>query len=476
VRVTLALPPTEESAMSTPEPSPAGIAGLRQHFAGQVLLPADPGYDDARVLFNAMIDRRPAVIAQCASPDDVAAAVALARAEGLEVAVRGGGHGVAGTALADGGLVVDLRRMCGVTVDPSARTATVGGGATMSHLDRACEPYGLATTGGRVSTTGVGGFALGGGTGWLDRRFGLACDNLLSVELVTAAGEPVTASADENPDLFWALHGGGGNFGVATALTFRLHEVAAVTLTLLMWRPEDAEPAVRAVRDLFEQGPDEIGGGILWMTAPEEDFVPADLAGRLVCAAVVVFVGPEAAARDVIAPLLAQRPVAELIAEMSYADLQSSLDDPPGYRNYWSAEHLERLPDEAVAAFCRLSEQLISPAPAQSALFAAGGAAGRSTDDWPVPWRSSPWVVHPFGLWADPADDHRVIQWTRDIREAVRTWSSGAVYLNFIGDEGTERVRAGLGERNYTRLAEVKRVWDPDNVFRHNHNIVPSLV
>ena len=461
--------------MSTAELSPSGAAVLRHGFAGDVLLPDDPGYDEARVLFNAMIDRRPAAIAQCASTDDVVRAVGLARQEGLAVAVRGGGHGVAGTAMVDGGLVVDLRRMRQVAVDPDARTARVGGGATMSHLDRACQPHGLATTGGRVSTTGVGGFTLGGGTGWLDRRFGLACDNLLSVELVTAGGEAVVASDTENPELFWALHGGGGNFGVATALNFRLHHVPTMTLVLLLWPPAEAEQAVRAVRELFEGGPDEIGGGALWLTAPDEEFVPRELVDRLVCAAVVTFVGPEDAARDVVAPLLALRPAGQLIAEMPYADLQSSLDDPPGYRNYWSAEHLSTLPDEAVGAFCRVSENLITPAPAQSALFAGGGAAGRATTDYPIPWRKDSWTVHPFGLWADPADDERVIGWTRELRAAVRPWATGAVYLNFIGDEGADRVRAGLGEENHARLAEVKRTWDPDNLFRHNHNIAPAM-
>jgi FAD/FMN-containing dehydrogenase len=467
----------EESAMDMPDPaSTAAAAALRRHVDGAVLLPGDAGYDEARVLFNAMVDRRPAVIAQCASASDVAAAIRSAREHALRLSVRGGGHGVAGTALADGGLVVDLRRLCDVQVDPEARTARVGGGATMSHLDRACQPHGLATTGGRVSTTGVGGFTLGGGTGWLDRRFGLACDNLLSVELVTADGEAVVASDDENPDLFWALHGGGGNFGVATALTFRLHEVPTTTLVLLMWLPEDAQRVVRATRDLFESGPDEIGGGVLWMTAPDEDFVPPGLAGRLVCAAVVAYTGPEDAAREVVAPLLALRPAAQLVAQMPYADLQSSLDDEPGHRNYWSAEHLPHLPDEAVAEFCRVSEQLISPAPAQSALFAGGGAAARATTDYPIPWRHTFWTVHPFGLWDDPADDERVVGWTRELRAAVRPWATGAVYLNFIGDEGAERVVAGLGEENYRRLGEVKRVWDPDNVFRLNHNIAPSPV
>ncbi|HEY7717855.1 MAG TPA: FAD-binding oxidoreductase [Pedococcus sp.] len=461
---------TGSAAADRPDPR---VDGLRARLDGAVLAPGDAGYDEARTLFNAMVDRRPALIAQCTSAKDVAAALGHARAEGLEVSVRGGGHGVAGTALAEGGLVVDLRRMTHVEVDPQARTARVAGGATMAHLDRACQPHGLGTTGGRVSTTGVGGFTLGGGTGWLDRAFGLACDNLVSVELVTASGEQVVASERDNPELFWALHGGGGNFGVATALTLRLHEVPTTTLALLLWPPEESEAAVRATREVFEGGPDEIGGGILWLTAPEEPFVPPELVGRLVCGAVVVHLGPEASARALLAPLLALHPAATLVAEMPYADLQSSLDDPPGYRNYWSAEHLGSLPDEAVDAFCRLSRELLSPAPAQSALFAGGGVAGRSTAGWPVPWRACPWTVHPFGLWEDPADDDRVVGWTRDIRAAMRPWATGAVYLNFIGDEGADRVRAGLGEQNYQRLVGIKQAWDPDNVFRRNHNIAP---
>jgi FAD/FMN-containing dehydrogenase len=450
------------------------VDGLRSALRGSALTSGDPAYDEARTLFNAMIDKRPAVIAQCADPADVAAALAFAREHRLEVGVRGGGHGVAGTALSDGGLVIDLSRMNAVSVDPEARTVRVGGGATMSNLDRATEPHGLAVTGGRVSTTGVGGFTLGGGTGWLDRKFGLACDNLLSVELVTAAGREVVASEKENPELFWALHGGGGNFGVATSLTFRLHEVPTFSVALLLWEPEAGGTVVRAFRDLIESGPDELGGGLIYLTAPPEEFVPGHMVGKLAVLAFVTYVGPEAGLRGLAAPLLGLDPAVELVMELPYADAQCMIDDPPGNRNYWSAEHLSSLPDDAVSAFVSMADGLPVPTSSQHVLFPAGGATARSTADYPMPWRTAPWVVHPFGVWADPADDDRAREWVRNVRTAVRPWSTGDVYLNFIGNEGSDRVRAGFGEAAWRRLVEVKREFDPDNVFHLNHNIDPS--
>lgn len=451
-----------------------GVPELRRGFTGEILLPADPDYDQARVLFNAMIDKHPAVIAQCASVEDVIRAVRFGRDHGLELAVRGGGHGVAGTALTDGGLVVDLRRMHTVTVDPDARTARVAGGATMQHLDRATQPHGLATTGGRVSTTGVGGLTLGGGNGWLDRSLGLVCDNLLAVELVTADGSLVRASEDEHPELFWALHGGGGNFGVATSFTFRLHELSSVTLLLLIWEPEAGPEVVRAYRDLLASAPDALGGAIKFHTAPARDFVPSHLAGRLACTAVVVHTGDEEQAREDARPLLDLGHVGEMAVEVAYADLQSMLDDPPGYRNYWSAEYLDALPDVAVELFCARATEMIVPSPSEQVLVPLGGAAARGPAEYPLPWRHAAWCVFPFGLWSDPADDERVRRWAHDLRADLRAWSSGTVYLNFIGAEGHDRVVAGLGADNYARLAAVKRTYDPDNVFHLNHNIRPS--
>ncbi|MEU1486055.1 FAD-binding oxidoreductase [Streptomyces sp. NPDC005752] len=453
----------------------AALTGLRSDFAGEVHAPGDPGYDEARTVFNGMIDRRPAVVAQCASRADVARALALARDRELEVAVRGGGHSVAGMAVSEGGLVIDLRRMNGVDVDRDARSARVGGGAVMSDLDRATQPHSLATTGGRVSTTGVGGFTLGGGSGWLERKFGLACDNLLAADVVTADGGTVRASADENPELFWALHGGGGNFGVVTSLTLRLHDLPAMSMVMLLFRPENGPEVVATYRDVMERAPDEAGGACIYITGPPEEWVPEALVGHLVCAALVTFAGTEAEARDVAAPLLALRHEAEVVDTIPYADLQCLLDDPPGMRNYWSAEYLSGFPDEAVEAFCGRADTLPVPTNTQHVLFPMGGAVARGPSDYPLPWRTSPWAVHPFGVWESEADDERVRQWVRGVRSAMMPWAEGAVYLNFIGREGQERIMAGFGEDAYERLSRVKARFDPDNVFHLNHNVKPAV-
>ncbi|MFD9095119.1 FAD-binding protein [Streptomyces collinus] len=459
--------------MASPSKAGAALEALREDLVGDVFAPGDMGYDEAREVFNAMIDRRPAVIAQCADATDVVRAVRFGRELDLPIAVRGGGHSVAGTALGDGALVVDLRRMHQVTVDPAAEAVRVGGGATMSHLDRATQPHGLATTGGRASTTGVGGFVLGGGTGWLDRTFGLAVDNLLGVELVTADAERVHASADENPELFWALHGGGGNFGVATALTLKLHELPEFALALLLFEPQYGQDVVRIFREILTSGPDEVSGAVLYLTGPPEEFVPPEQVGKLVCAGLLTYAGGEDDLRKLAQPLLALPHEAALVGDMPYVDLQCMLDDPPGQRNYWSAEYLTGLPDEAVGAFCGRAETMPVPTSTQHLLFPQGGAIAAGPHEYPVPYRDAAWAVHPFAVWEDPADDERAVAWVREVRAAVRAWSTGAVYLNFIGEEGSERVRAGLGAGNLLRLEKVKRRYDPDNVFRFNHNIRP---
>lgn len=446
---------------------------FRDQFAGEILLPVDPGYDEARTIFNAMIDTRPAIIAQCATADDVAAAIRFGREHDLDIAVRGGGHSVSGKALVAGGLVIDLRRMNGVGVDPERRTATVAGGATMRDLDRATEPYGLATTGGRVSTTGIGGYALGGGSGWLDRKFGLLCDNLLSAELVLADGSHVRTSADERPDLFWALHGGGGNFGVVTSFEFQLHPLQSVTAALLFWPPERGPEVARAYRDFLEAASDDIGGGLIFLTGPDEDFVPAHLVGKLACAVLITYAGPESEARAAMALMLALGHEGELIVDVPYAEMQSMLDDPPGYRNYWSVEYLNAFPDEAIDRFCARAYDMVVPSPSQHVLFPQGGAVARGPAEYPLPWRQAPWCVHPFGLWESPQDDERAKRWAKDLRADLQPWASGAVYHNFIGDEGQDRVVAGFGRENYERLSRIKAEYDPDNVFHINHNIEP---
>lgn len=450
------------------------LAALRADLTGDAFRPEDPGYENARKVFNGMIDRHPAVIAQCETEADITRSVRFARDLDLHIAIRAGGHSVAGLGLNDNGLVIDLRRMHTVTVHPGSGTVRVEGGALMSHLDRATQPHGLATTGGRVSTTGVGGFVLGGGTGWLDRAFGLAVDNLLGVELVTSDGSQVLATDHENPELFWALHGGGGNFGVAAALTLKLHPLPEFSIALLTYRPDTGPDAVRTYREIIEAAAPEAGGGITYLTGPPKDFVPAHLVGKRVCRALLAYAGGEQDLRKLAQPLLALPHEAEILTALPYADFQRMLDDPPGRRNHWSAECLTGLPDEAVDAFCELGNTMPVPTGTQHTLFPQGGAIASGPARFPVPFRDARWTVHPFGMWEDPADDERRVQWVEDVRAAVRPWSTGAVCLNLIGDEGADRVVAGLGAENVRRLAAVKAAYDPDNVFRFNHNILPT--
>ncbi|MFF5976391.1 FAD-binding oxidoreductase [Streptomyces sp. NPDC012769] len=452
----------------------SALAGLREDLAGEVFVPGDPGYEEARAIHNGMIDRRPAVIAQCATPEDVSNAVLFGREAGLPIAVRGGGHSVAGTCVVDGALVVDLRRMHAVVADPEHMTVRVEGGATMGHLDHACQPFHLATTGGRVSTTGVGGFVLGGGSGWLERKFGLASDNLLAADLITAEGRHVHTDAEENPELFWALHGGGGNFGVATSLTLRLHELPRMSMAMLFFLPDDAPEVVRAFRDIAADAPDEVGGGAIYLPAPSEPFVPQELVGRLLCGTLFTYAGPVAELREIAAPLLARAPVIEIVTDIAYVDLQCMLDDPPGLRNYWSAEYLTAFPDEAVDLFCERGALIPQGTAIQQVAFMMGGAVAAGPGSYPQPWRTAPWVMHPFATWEDPADDERARSWVRDVRADVRPWALDATYLNFVGDEGRERVVSSFGEENYRRLGAVKAAYDPDNVFRFNHNITPA--
>jgi FAD/FMN-containing dehydrogenase len=450
------------------------LAGLRSALAGEVLAPGDPGYDEARAVFNARIDRRPAVIARCAGQADVVRAVRFARDLDLKIAVRGGGHSVAGMAVNDNGVVVDLRRMHGVTVHPGSAAVRVEGGALMRHLDRATQPYALATTGGRVSTTGVGGFVLGGGSGWLERAFGLAVDNLLGAELVTADGAAVRASAGERPELFRALHGGGGNFGVATALTLRLHELPEFSIALLVFRPELGPDVVRRYRDLVADGPPEAGGAVLYLTGPPEPYVPGHLVGTLLCTALITYAGPVDDLRELARPLLALPHESQLLAAVPYADVQCMFDMPSGLRHHWSAEYLTALPDELIDRFCARAHAMPVPTACRCMLVPLGGAVASGPAEFPVPCRDAPWSVHPFGIWEDPADDERVCRWVGDVCADVRPWRTGAVYLRLAGDEGRDRVVAGIGTENLNRLARVKRRYDPDNVFRYNHNVLPA--
>ncbi|MEU9481671.1 FAD-binding oxidoreductase [Streptomyces sp. NPDC048191] len=452
--------------MAPPSKARTALAALREELAGEVFAPGDAGYDDARTAFNVMIDRRPAAVAQCANVTDVVRAVRFARELDLKIAVRGGGQGMASAALGHGALVVDLRRMHGVTVDPAAEAVRIEGGATTSHLDRATRPYGLATTGARTSATGVAGYVLGGGTGWLDRAFGLGVDNLIGVELVTADAERMHANADENPELFWALHGGDGNFGIATALTLELHELPEFSAALLLCPPESGPDVVRAFREVIRSGPDEVGGAVLYLTGPPAPFT-------LLCGALLTYVGGEAGLRELAGPLLALPHETEVVGALPYPDVQCMLDPSSGLRSHWSAECLTGLPDELVDLFRARAAGMPASNGSRHALFPLGGAVAAGPREYPVAYRDASWTVHPFACWTDAADDERATAWVRDACADVRPWSTGSVCLDLVGDEGPERVRAGLGAGRLLRLEKVKRRWDPDNVFRFNHNVAP---
>jgi FAD/FMN-containing dehydrogenase len=452
------------------------LAQLSEGFGGELLTPDAPGYDEARSIYNAMIDRRPALIARCAGTADVISAVRYAREQDLPIAVRCGGHSVAGhSAGGDGSLLIDLTLMTGVRVDPTARTARAHGGVQWGEFDRETQAFGLATPGGRVTTTGVGGFTLGGGYGWISTKYGLTSDNLISADIVTADGKLITASETENEDLFWALQGGGGNFGIATSLEYRVHPVGPLVLGgLLVFELDRAEDAMAAYRDLVDGAPDELSTGAVRLTAPPEEFVPERLHGAAVLGFVISYCGDPAEGEEAIQGLRDVGPVVDLVQPMPYRTFQAMLDplSPPGYRNYWRGEHLTGIGDDLVETFLGLSTEGTFPL-SFVILFQHGGAVSRVADDATASsGRDAAFMLHPIGCWEDPADDERHIGWVRSVSEAMEPYKTGGVYLNFMADE--DRVRAGFGDAKYARLAVIKRKYDPDNVFRFNQNIKPE--
>jgi FAD/FMN-containing dehydrogenase len=434
---------------------------------GELVLPGDAAYDEARSVWNGMIDRRPAAVVRCAATADVAAAVNFARQRELVVAVRCGAHSTPGYSTCDGGIVIDLRPMNAVRVDPEARTARVGGGALWAELDAATTEHGLAVTGGRVSDTGVAGLALGSGSGWLERMFGFTCESMIFAEIVTAAGEVVRASQTENPDLFWGLRGGGGNFGVVTEFEFRLHPVGPLlTAGLLLWP-----------RDYMANAPDEVGGAVAFLTAPLAPFVPPELQGQPVVGVVYCYVGPlddgEEHAR---ALRVFGSPAVDVIGPMPYTALQAMLDPgfPHGVREYFKVDSLRSLPDESIDTLVTVAGEL--PAPfGQLILCPLGGAVSRSaTADIALSVADTPWLYFCLSMWMDPAEDERNIAWTRRLAASMRDIGVGTAVANFVAEDEAGRLRASYGEEKYARLAELKRHWDPDNLFRLNQNIKPA--
>jgi FAD/FMN-containing dehydrogenase len=451
-----------------------GIPG----FGGEVIAHGDAGYDEARAVFNGMIDRRPALIAVCQSTDDVVAAVNHARDRGLPLSVYGGGHGVTGAAVVDDGLVIDMRSMKAIEVDPDARTVRAEAGLNWGELDAATQAHGLAVTGGRVPDTGVAGLALGSGSGWLERKLGFTCDNLLAAELVTADGRVVQASADENPELFWGLRGGGGNFGVVTAFHLQLHPVGPIIYGgMLAWPAPMAGDVVRFWRDFMLSAPDEVGSALAFITAPPAEFVPEPVRGHPVVGCIVCYAGDPDEGAKVMQPLREFGPPGlDLLGAMPYLAVQDIITEanPHGRRNYWSADFLAELPDAAVDALVEHATAPVSPF-SSMLLVAGGGAVARVPDDATAfGERTAPFNTHYLSMWEDAADDDKNIAYTRAIAAAMKPWTTGRVYLNYIGDEGLHRVESSFGEKKYARLQALKAEWDPDNLFCHNQNIKPA--
>ncbi len=454
------------------------LAELRSHFSGELLTAADgERYDAARVVYNAMFDRRPTLIARVANAADVAAALKFAQARALPIAVRGGGHSVAGYSSIEGGLLIDLSAMKAIRVDAAARRVVVEAGANWGELDRETQKFGLATTGGRLTSTGVAGFTLGSGSGWLERLCGLACDNLLSAKLVTADGQLLTASATENAELFWGLRGGGGNFGVVTEFEFRLHPVGPLILGGLILHPRDrAQDVYRFYREFMQSAPPEVGGGVVLMHAPPAPFVPPTLQGRPAVAIIAAYFGDPEKGAEVLAPLRQfGSPAVDIVQPMPYLALQSMLDagNPHGRRNYWRSENLSSLPDEALDALIACAATATSPFSVLILQPGGGAVAAVPEDATPLGGRSAPWQYHCYGIWTE-GDDAGHIAWVRSTEQALRPWSRGRMSLNFISEVTDERVRAAFGTEKYQRLVALKDKYDPTNLFRMNQNITPT--
>lgn len=448
------------------------------NFAGRQLVRGDVGYDEARKVFNGMIDRSPALIARCTSPDDVSAAVGFAREGDLPLTVYGGGHSINGAAVIDDGLVIDLRELRSVQVDPKARTVDVGGGCTWGELDAATQEHGLAVTGGRVPSTGVGGLALGSGSGWLERFLGYTCDNLLEAEVVVADGRIVRAAADENPDLFWALRGGGGNFGVVTRFRFALHQVGPMIYGgMVLYPPDAAADVLRHYRDYMATAPDEVGGAVAFICAPPVDGVPREAWGQPVVGVIISYAGDPVVGAEVVGPLVGfGAPLLSQVGPIPYLGVQRLIEagNPHGMQNYWTADFLFGLPDEAIEGFVAVATAPVSPM-TQITVIPGGGAVARVPDgDTAFAQRQAAFNVHYLSMWPDPADNEKNIDYTRRLAATLKPWATGRVYLNFIGDEGQERVDHSFPAGVLERLREVKRRWDPDNMFRNNHNIKPA--
>jgi FAD/FMN-containing dehydrogenase len=460
--------------------SSEAIAQLAGALRGRLIQPTDPDYDEARAVYNAMIDKRPALIARCLDAADVIASVNFARENGVLLAVRGGGHNGPGLGICDGGLVIDLSEMRGVRVDPVNRTARVGGGCVWADVDHATHAFGLATPSGIISTTGVGGLTLGGGVGHLSRQLGLAIDHLIEADVVLADGSFVTASEAENADLFWALRGGGGNFGVVTSFLFRLDPVHTVYGGPMLWHLDKAEEVLRWYRDFLPNAPDEVNGWFAFVGIPPVAPFPDELHSKFMCGVVWCLTQPPDQAAATLAPIreMFGGPALDWVGPIPHPALQGMFDGiyPPGDQWYWKADFFNELSDEAIAEHVRFGN-MMPTGKSTMHLYPIDGAAGRVPKD-ATAWnyRDAKWAQVMVGVSPDPADNERMTQWTRDYWAALHPHSAGGAYVNMMmdaSDEGADRVRASYGA-NYDRLAQIKARYDPGNLFRVNQNTNPA--
>ena len=448
---------------------PALVAELTTQLSGTALGDEDAGYDEARIVHNGLIDRRPALIVRCQTTGDVVAALAFARKAGLEVSVRGGGHNVAGRAVTDGGVMIDLAEMRGIEVNPAEKTVTAQGGATWAELNEAAAEHGLAVTGGAVSSTGVAGYTLGGGLGWLMAKYGLASDNLLAVELVTAEGEVLEVNADSHPDLFWALRGGGGNFGVATSFTYRLHPVQMITGGLIAHPVDAAADMLRFYRDAVAGCSDDLSVWAGLVHAP-------DGSGMKLAAMVVFHTGEPAEAERDLEPFKTWgSPVMVEVGPMPYPVMNTLIDAayPAGSLNYWLSSFIRGLSDELIDLIVERFAIVPSPMTAILLEHFHGAVTRVGVTETAVPHRDEGWNLLLPGVWMDPADNDANIAWGRETFAAMRPHFGTGRWLNYLGDDqANDAIRAAYGP-NYDRLVEVKRRYDPDNIFHLNHNIEP---
>jgi FAD/FMN-containing dehydrogenase len=455
----------------------AALNAFAAALRGTLVTEKDANYDETRTIWNSMIDRRPGLIARCAGAADVMRAVRLARDNNLLLSVRGGGHNIAGNAVCDGGLMIDLSAMKSVRVDPGTRRLRVEPGATLADVDNETQAFGMVLPTGINSTTGIAGLTLGGGFGWITRKFGLTIDNLISMEVVTADGKLVRASAKEEPDLFWALRGGGGNFGVVTSFEFRLHDLPGDVLAGLVIHPfEDAETVLRQYRQALETAPDELTCWVVMRKAPPLPFLPAEWHGKEILALAICYCGDIETGKEATAGLRGiGHPIADVVGPAPFAAWQQAFDPllAPGARNYWKSQDFAELSDATIAILLDAVRSLPGP---ECEIFIGhvGGAAGRiALEATAFPQRSSHFVMNVHARWREASMDGACINWARELFEATKQHAIGTAYINFMPEDESDRVEAAYGT-NYKRLTEIKRRYDPENLFRMNQNVKPQ--